>query len=275
MGIFDFLKGNSKGAEKAKIHINTPERNTNVRLEHINEGNHGDHWAGIFGFSNFYDNPQVGSKLLSLLSTTGKKQMIDKFYEETRIDLGSIEFLSITRKQKIQTSYPIVKSTVTVDSISKTIKEWKHVNGIEAQIEGKCKNTFGISYFATDYLKNKEKYASTLAQDIQLSGVAYSIHSATPMEGFAENFVGYTPSKEYGKFSVIDFVGEIVDLKHLQIPEYSIEGYIARIRLIQMDEDKDFFCLDTFVNKSTIQTEEFEIGNRISGMIWIQGRIAE
>ncbi len=273
MGIFDFL--NKAQSSETNAHITKPERDTIVPLEEVIEGNHGDHWAGIFGFSNFYGNPQFGTKLLSTLVSKGKRQMIDNLYEEIEIDLGSLQFITLTRNQTIQTSYPIIITTTKVDTKTRVIKEWKHVNGIEAQIEARCKNTFGISYFSTDYLKNKEKYTTSLDLEIQLSGIAYSIHSALPMEGFAENFVGYSRSKEYGKYSVIDFVGEIMDLEEIQLTEYPIEGYIARIRLIQMEDDNDFFCLDTFINKSTVQTKEFGVGSRISGMIWVQGRIAE
>ncbi len=48
MGIFDFLKKKPNKTDKSNVHIISSERNTIVPLEYINEGNHGDHWAGIF-----------------------------------------------------------------------------------------------------------------------------------------------------------------------------------------------------------------------------------
>jgi hypothetical protein len=275
MGIFNLFKKTQSEKDNSTSHSLKPERNTNVPINKINEGNHGDHWAGIFGFNNFYSNPNIGSKLLSALSNDAKKSEISKNYEELNFDFGEVEFIAIMQKQKIQTSYPIIKSQDSVESITKVIKEWNHVNGIEAQIEAKCKNTFGISYFATDYLKHKDEYCSNFSLNIQLSGIAFSIHPAGQMEGMADNFVGYMPSKEFGKYSVIDSLGEIVQLKEIRISDFQIEGFLAKIKLIQMEKDSDFFCLDTFINKENIQTEGLTIGSRISGMIWIQGRLAQ
>jgi hypothetical protein len=275
MGIFNVFKKNKSESESENNHTLRPERSTNVQVIQINEGNHGDHWAGIFGFNTFYSNPTIGSKLLAALALDGKKSTLSNQHEELSIDFGPLEFMAITQKSKIQTSYPIIKSGVTIDSTTKVIKEWNHVNGIEAQIETKCKGTFGISYFAIDYLKNKDLYSSTHSLRIQLSGIAFSIQPAGQMEGMADNFVGYLPNKELGKFSVMDFIGEIVKLEEVKISEFQIDGFIAKIRLIRMEDDSDFFCLDTFINKENIETSEFRNGSRIAGMLWVQGRTAK
>ena len=90
----------------------------------------------------------------------------------------------------------------------------------------------------------------------------------------ADDFVGYMPSSEYGKYSVLDYVGKILELREITETDFGINGYIAKLRLIQMDEDKDFFVVDTFINKDNINVPNIKVGDRISGIMWMQGQLA-
>ncbi len=273
MGLFDLFK--KKTNEGDASHIVQPERSTIVPIEKVKEGSHGDHWAGLFGFTQFYNNQQMGMEMLTLISHKGTKTPINDQYFKQELDYPSLTLKSINSQKELITAYPVIKASHSIATNTKVIKEWQHANKTEAQIESKGKNTFGLSFFATDYLENKTLYQTKFDLNIQLSGIAYSVAGPPTMEQMAEDFVGYLPNSEHGKFSVLDFVGKILELKPIHETEFGIEGYIAKLRLIQMEEEKDFFVVDTFINKENMEIPSIAVGDRISGTMWLQGEIAK
>jgi hypothetical protein len=272
MGLFDFFK-KKPTEQSSNKHILRPERETLVPLEIITEGSHGDHWASLFGFDKFYQDQQLGEEMLAFLMFKGTKTTLANGYAKQELDYPKLTLKVIQLNGNLISSYPIAKTNYSIPVKTKVIKEWGHSNGVEGQIEARGKDTFGLLFFATDYLENKSQYQNKFDLNIKLTGFAYSVEPPPHMENMAEDFVGYLPNSEYGKFSVLDYVGKILDLKVINETEFGINGYIAKLRLIQMDEDKDFFVVDTFINKENIGISSISVGDRISGMMWLQGQI--
>jgi hypothetical protein len=275
MGLFDLFKkkSNEQNTSGDVNHIVNPERSTNVPIDKVNEGSHGDHWGALWGFNTFYNNKQLAKEMIALILYKGAKIKIDSNYFKQEITYPDFKASSINTAEGLMTAYPVIKSGISIDTKTKVIKEWQHVNGIEAQIEAKGKNTFGLSYFATDYLENKTLYQSKFDLNIRLTGFAYSVTSPPHMENMAPDFVGYIPNGEHGKLSVLDYVGKIIALKEINEPEFGVNGYLASLRLIQMEEDKDFFVVETFICKENMEIPGIAVGDRISGSMWLQGQI--
>ena len=272
MGLFDFFK--KKPTEQSSSrHITKPERETLVPLEVITEGSHGDHWASLFGFDKFYKDQQLGLEMLAFLMDNGVKATLTNGYGRQELDYANLMLKGIQLNGNLISSYPILKTNNSIPVKTKVVKEWGHSSGAEGQIEAIGKDTFGLSFFATDYLENKSQYQNRFDLNIKLTGFTYSVEPPPHMEDMADDFVGYMPNSEYGKLSVIDYVGRILELKEINETEFGINGYIAKLRLIQMDEDKDFFVVDTFINKENIGIPSISVGDRISGMMWLQGQI--
>jgi hypothetical protein len=272
MGLFDFLK-KKPTEQSSNRHITRPERETLVPLEVITEGSHGDHWASLFGFDKFYKDQQLGSEMLAFLTYKGAKAMLTNGYSKQELDYPNLTLKGILFNDNLVSSYPIIKTNNSLPVKTKVVKEWGHSNGAEGQIEARGKDTFGLSFFATDYLENKSQYQNKFDLNIKLTGFAYSVEPPPHVENMADDFVGYMPNSEYGRLSVLDYVGKILNLIEINETEFGINGYIAKLRLIQMDEDKDFFVVDTFINKENIGVSSISVGDRISGMMWLQGQI--
>jgi len=52
-----------------------------------------------------------------------------------------------------------------------------------------------------------------------------------------------------------------------------IEGNILKIRLINYEDDKDFFTIPMFINKDNMRLSNLEKGIKISGAFQLQGEI--
>ncbi|HTL80271.1 MAG TPA: hypothetical protein VL651_01130 [Bacteroidia bacterium] len=271
MGLSDFFK--KKNTVRDDAHISRPERSTIVPIEKVQEGKHGDHWAGLFGFNRFYNDKNVGREMLAGLMHSGKKTEISGGYYKQELDHPHFTMKLLGKAGEVISSFPVIKTKENLPTQTKVIKEWSHVGGMEAQVEARGKNTFGLSYFATDYLENKNLYQSRFDLDIQLSGIAYSAGVPPAMENMSPDFVGYLPNKELGRFSVLDFVGKILELDEFTETAFGIHGYCAKLRLIQLEEDENFFVVDTFINKESVEVNALKAGDRIAGSMWLQGKI--
>jgi hypothetical protein len=276
MGIFDIFKKKTNGQDpqNTSSHITNPERATIVPIDKVTEGSHGDHWGALLGFEQFYNNQQSVMEMLALVRYQGVKTQIDAEHFNQEISKQDFSLKTVSSEKELITAFPVVKSGISIETKTKVIKEWQHANRLEAQIEAQGKNTFGLSYFATDYAENKNLYQSKFNLNIRLSGFAYSVAAPPHSENMAPDFVGYMPNSEHGKFSVLDYVGKILELKEINDDEFGIKGYIASLRLIQMDNDSDFFVVETFISKGNMELPGIAVGDRISGSMWLQGQIA-
>lgn len=273
MGLFDFFKKKSTD-QNSMNHIGRPERETIVPVEVITEGTHGDHWAALFGFDKWYGDEQLCTEMLAFLTYKGVLKPLSSETFKQELEYDNLIMKAIHWDNQSLSSYPILKTSQSILTKTKVIKEWGHSNGNEGQIEVRGKDTFGLSFFAVDYLENKAHYQSYFDLKVKLTGFAFTVEPPPHIENMADDFVGYMPSSEYGKYSVLDYVGKILELREITETDFGINGYIAKLRLIQMDEDKDFFVVDTFINKDNINVPNIKVGDRISGIMWMQGQLA-
>jgi hypothetical protein len=282
MGLFDFFRNKKKETpkttpspqEETVEKTGTPEPEDIITVEQVTEGSHGDHWAGIFGFGNWYENQKFPTEMLAFIAAFSTEQSTIDNMTLKEYALPYFRLKSMYHGKDMVTTFPIIKSTQSIPFQTKNIKEWAHVNGIEAQISGSGKATFGVSFFANDYFENKERYHNDAHVNVNLSGIILGVGAAPQMEGMSDEFVGYFPNKEHGQFSIIDFVGKVLALEAADSHELPIEGYWMKLRLINHEEDANFFVIDAFLSKNNSSLPSIQIGDRISGAMWIQGELA-
>lgn len=267
MGIFDFLK--PKPATAAE----QPAVEPRVPVEQTSEGHHGDHWAGVFGFAPFYEEQTLGEQLMQSFTKSGEDERFGAFWQRTQV-FPPFEFAAIAQQQNILTAFPVLKTTHQLAFQTKKIREWAHTQCVEAQLEGGSPEGFGLSFFATDYLKNKNRYYAESALSVCLSAIVFVAAPPPADANLSEDFVGYLPNGEYQQFSVFDYVGKILGLQEIAIPEWQIDGYVAQLRLIAPDGEKELFVLDTYIARANMEVESLSIGDRIAGALWIQGCLA-
>lgn len=271
--------------ERFVVEAQITENEIGLKIKKVNNGNLGDMWGGIFGFEKL--DTQSGRQLLTensvfVLNTETIKSNDEVLISE--INYGSIIFRGVkTIDNKTRTIFPVVKTNYFIEVENKQINEWDNINNLEAVISGSGRDTFGLTYFATDYAIHKDKYKTNKKLNIELSGVIYvldisDMHEKQTEEGpnFSDNFTMYMPNKEMAEFGCFDFVGKLESFREISVSEdKSVKAYILKVKLITNEDFEDFFTIEMFVNKENMRFENLTIGMKLTGMFQLQGQIKE
>ena len=176
---------------------------------------------------------------------------------------------------------PVIKTDYVLDVVNKEINEWENIENLEAIITGNGRDTFGLTYFATDYAENREKYLSKKEHKMKISGIAFvlDISKADDSDGeikYSEDFTMYIPNNDLPNYACFDFIGQLEDYRETFFLESnSQKGYLMKVRLITNPDIKDFFTIDIFVTPENMRFKELTKGMKITGMFQMQGQIAE
>ncbi len=271
--------------ERVVIEPQIIENEIGLKIKKVNNGTLGDMWGGIFGFERL--NTPTGKQLLLEYSAYALAKEEIKSNDEvliSEINYDAVIFRGVkTVDDKTRTIFPVVKTDYFIEVENKQINEWDNVDNIEGVIYGNGRNTFGLTYFATDYAINKEKYKTNKKLNIELSGIIYVLDiSNKETLNFDENvnvsddFTMYMPSEEMADFGCFDFIGKLESFKEINVSEgESIKGYILKVKLITNEEFEDFFTIEMFVNKENMRFENLNIGMKLTGLFQLQGQIRE
>lgn len=238
-------------------------------------------WCGIFGFES-YRKPQ-GSKPLEecfALAMVRGEAFSKGAVTVSSLHFTDVSFNAVQQNGQAQTILPVIKTDYVVPVENKEINEWENVKDLEAVITGSGRDTFGISYFATDYAVNRELYLSQKKLNIKLSGIVFVLDvSKKSNDGdvkLADDFTGYFPSKDLPGYGCFDFIGLLEDFKETSLlPTDGLKGYILKVRLINHPDEKDFFTIDMYVIPENMRFSELTKGMKITGMFQLLGQIAE
>lgn len=245
-----------------------------VKTNKVYNGFHWDHWWAFFGFETLNNDSGILLNTINQIIEKWDFYKIDRKYWIWKESYNNIDIKAIVHSWDMASCFPEMNSEISIQYENKTINIWAHVNGIEAQMEGVWKKTFGLNFFATDYLENKEYYKKNKELQMSLSAFAYVVKESEKLSSwFSEDMVGYMPSQQVSDSSVYDFIGKIIDFK-----EYSFKGiewFIIKTKLINNWEDPDFFVLDIFVNKENMRVEKLEKDMKITGCFWLQWKISK
>ncbi len=267
MGIFDFFK-KQPATPQSKVPV-TP----------VYDGKHGDRWSALLGWQRFDDDPTMVRSAVEEILQEGELKVDLGDKKIIVLDYPDFEWIMLVDGTKMASAFPWVRTDLQLPCTSRSIKEWAHVQGIEAQVEASGKNTFGLLYFATDYMQNKQRYQNEPDLKIALSGLIYGATAPTLPAGFAPNYAGYMPHPEQGIYSVIDFVGEVRAVRSVSVPQFGIQGYVVRLNLIngnvEEGQDAHFFLIDAYVDHASLQVPSVNVGDRLSGAMWLAGKIVD
>lgn len=271
--------------ERVVIEAQITENEIGLKIKKVNNGTVGDMWGGIFGFEKL-SNP-AGKQLL--IENSAYALSREEIKSNSEVSISEINYDSIifrgvkTADDNTHTIFPVVKTDYFIEVENKQINEWENVDNVEGVISGSGRDTFGITYFATDYAINKDKYKTSKKLNIELSGIIYvldisEIHQTkTEQEPkFSDDFTMYMPNKEMAEFGCFDFVGKLESFREISVSEdKSVKGYILKVKLITNEDLKDFFTIEMFVNKENMRFENLTIGMKLTGMFQLQGQIRE
>ncbi|WP_422104015.1 hypothetical protein [Winogradskyella sp.] len=248
--------------------------NSKIRIEKTTDGFVGDFWNGYLGFEEHGAN-NFAQELTACTMEYGHIISSNASIIVSRLDGSHSSIFMYSKNESILSAYPILKSKNSISFQTIKIIEWEHMENLEAQIEGRGENKFGISFFADDYVLNKRKYQENENLRVVLTGFVITAEIFQPSEGFADNFVAYMPNSEYGKYSVMDYVGEVKNVSFVNEDIYgiNIEGYVMTLILVRSEEENVYFELDVFLNKNNTELNDIKVGDKLSGMIKLSGRI--
>jgi hypothetical protein len=273
-------QGKQYYSEREEIKPPSTVNEYGIEIERANDGRLGDLWAGVLGFERLsqadeYFIPQLIAAIYVSGEIKVSSEVEVKDSEDDFIDLRSIE----EKRKEVRSAFPVIKTNKSIDVNIRTVSEWEHMDNIEAIIYGSGKDTFGITFFATDYSYNKEKYKTSKNLNIQLSGILlhveeHKVDSDSEDFTMAENFTGYFPNQEVNYLGGFDFIGIVKNIRQVSISNVIlIEGFMLEVQLITHPDDDDYFVVEMFLNKENTELS-IEKGMKITGLFLLQGRIA-
>lgn len=237
----------------------------------------GNIWGGLLGFERT-KRPEWGVEY-QLLMQKGIAfpliQMVNGIVV-TEQAYGEMRVMAWTVGNECIEIVPRIPSNTILSVVPREVNEWENFGGNLAIVAGRAKDTFGVWFFATDFCLHKLAYSSPEPIQIRLSGLVYVLHPNGEMnsEGeirYAPNFAGYFPNQQLPNYGCFDFVGGVLAVKAVSVPELGMDGYFLTIRLINKEDDPEFFNLDAFVAKENMRLEVIEVGMQVTGMVQFIG----
>lgn len=253
--------------------------NFNIRTQEISKGFYETVWSALLGKDKIFNNSnsqQLLHKIISSIQNKGIKRQLPNDITEI---IHSSEFIILKAfrlTNQTLTTFPTLCTSVILPIVTFKIKEWNLTSDIAGQIEGNVKNALPISFFATDYLENRNIYTSQQNLNIKIVAFAYTALKPLVEEGLSEDFVDMQLNEEYGEHSVYDYLGIILGIEKIDDTNlgFRTQGYFLKIRLVKIKNDEDFFAINMFIAKDNLDLENISVGDRISGVMSLQGCIA-
>jgi len=259
-----------------------PQIETNaigINIKKVNNGDFENTWGATLGFNTLQnEGRQMRMEHYAACVATNFINS-ENNYREFELNYDGVNFKAIETPEG-KMFYPSISKQSSLPFVTKEIHEWDNFNKLVAVITGSGKDTFGLTFLATDYFKNAERYKETKQQEISLGGFGYVLDKYTSDSSddpkFSEDFCAYMPHKGLAEFGWFDFIGEVRKVDHLQILENkSIAGNLIKIKLINNSEIPDFFNLDVFFCEENMRIQDIEVGIKITGMFQLTGNITE
>jgi hypothetical protein len=82
------------------------------------------------------------------------------------------------------------------------------------------------------------------------------------------------PSKDIPRPTYYDFIGTLNDFQKCKLTDDN-SGYVLNIKLINQEDQPDFFTVDMFINRENMRISELKKGMKVAGALWFQGEIVK
>ena len=176
---------------------------------------------------------------------------------------------------------PEVSTNVVIPTRIREITEWENFGAEMAIVNGRGKDTFGIPFLATDYALHRDRYRNaTEPLDLHVAGIAFILK---PFEAdpdaevkYADNFTAYMHTSQLPNYACVDVIAEVEAVTEVEAlaPDQG-PAYVLKLRLITQEDEPDFFTVDTYIVRESLQVPRPEVGMKLTGMVQLQGRLVE
>ena len=243
-----------------------------VKVRRTEEGSHGNHWQAIFGFDEGKD---MHACVQSMWEDVSIEKEIDKSHATIRAKYGIFSLLGIQVDDQISTLFPSLQTEESVPIEILQIAEWAHVDATEAQVAGQILETpLQVAFFATDYLENKKKYRKGGTLQISLSGVAYGVGAQEDLsDRYAADFCSFIRQEESPLNDDYDFVSNVLSLSDGKLKGHLLK--LIKLRLYNGASPSETIDLPVITSVENVRISDLSVGDKVSGSLWMQGRIKQ
>jgi len=224
-------------------------------------GKLGDVWRGIFGRQSDLSYLPSWLQSVSEDSVTIPEGPIEVIQHTIVEDALTIQIVNY--HGHCITGFPVVHTKSTTALSTASISEWINVHRSEAILVS-CN---GPSWYATDYISNRQRYAQVPNQSIALTGIFISGNILSNNEA---TVCSLEADFTFGYRAFHRFVGVVQQVPHrlyLDLANQVVSGYIFEL------EVGSGLVLTIFVNATNVDGAELRQGSRLQGMVHLQGQI--
>lgn len=274
----DILPKHDYFQDKMEFKPEITQNEAGIKMTKTNTCNLSNTWGGIFGFGTYRngDGYQMLLEQMALAAMQTPDIQTENFAVHT-LDWGVLKLKAVMQEGAPKTFLPIIQTENVCEVETTEIAEWEQVDNLEAIVSGRGKNTFGISYYATDYAENKHLYQSRVVQNIALSGIAYVVDVYTPKSdqpfGQTKDFAAFLPTASLPNQACYDFIATVRSVGIVQLFENQTMALILQVNLLNHPEIPDFFLFDLYVCPENMRLETIQAGMMLTGVFQMQGRI--
>lgn len=261
----------------APVHENA----AGIKVSKANELDFENTWGGIFGFQSFRrENGDFELRKHFLMALDEQPVSTHGSLSIHQVDFGDVAFKAMKENGKPYTILPVVKTNYIVETSTRAISEWENFDNRVALVTASGRQTFGITFVATDYAENRELYLSRKDLNTHISGIAFVLDIFKNKNNgevkYSEEFTAYMPNQDMAHYACFDFIGQVEDLRKIQLlTQKNLEAYLMKVRLITDPERKDFFTIDMYVTQENMRFSGLEKGMKVTGMMQLQGSVAK
>lgn len=179
-----------------------------------------------------------------------------------------------------RTIIPELQGGVTIPATVHKIMEWENFHNGVAIVSAQGKQTYALPFLATDYALHQDRYRTSKEIDVHINGIAFVLDVHTPDRSseasYADNFTAYMHSSQLTNYACIDVIAEVESVREVDaIGREDGGAYLAKMRLITKEDEPDFFTIDVYAVQETLRFEKLTAGMKVTGILQLQGRLAE
>ena len=275
-------EGKQLWTDKVEMTVPTSTTPAGVEVQLANQFDLRNLYAATVGYR--YYNEEQGEQVLleyvALALTQGPRATEHNVnrYACDRQDLDVIVYKE-NMQERMKFFLPEVQTDVVIPTTIRKITEWENFGHEVAIVNGQGRATFGLPFLATDYALHRDRYRNATGPlDLYVSGIAFILqafkHQEGNEEGYAKNFTAYIHSSQLPDYACVDVIAEVKAVREVEVLAKAMgEAYVLTLQLINKDDEPNFFTIDVYVVRESLQLPTPVVGMRVTGMVQLQARL--
>ncbi|AYL97419.1 hypothetical protein [Mucilaginibacter celer] len=192
---------------------------------------------------------------------------------------SAARFRTIKVNDQIVNSFPYLATKSLMPLTTNEVIEWEGDTAIntEAEIKATRRDNTELSFFATDYAVNRQRYLNDTEINVRISAFAGEIREFNPQEHLRSLNIDTEAAKVPDlkgteRLSMYNFTARVVKMKEVSISKNNT-AYILTLRMFENTDRQIYNIIDVFVNAENIISGEMHQNIVVRGTFWLQGEL--